>query len=452
MVTKITVPSSIKRALNYNEQKVREGKAECIGAHNFLQEAQRLTFYDKLHRFERLIELNERATTNTVHISLNFGPNEIIEQEKLAKIAAVYMEKIGFAKQPYLVYKHLDAGHPHIHIVTTNIQQNGKRISLHNIGRNESTKARKEIEAQYNLVKAEGQTPTEITPTTVLTGIQPVTLQTEPRPVTVQKLSYGKTPTKRAIINILDTVLLQYKFSSLHELNALLGLYNLKADRGKENGIIFRNRGLLYRVLDGKGNYIGVPIKASSIYNQPTLKFLEERFTANEQLKLSGKKQFKTKLDWILVKPPETLQGFKTALEKENISLIIRENENGLVYGLTYIDHSSKTVFNGSEIGKQYSASGILEKLTKPQQKIERQDKSVSERVEIEHSKNQQAKPTRYKQPEQTAEHSQLAQVQRQETQLALPNALERLMSPEITNDYMPFELRKSKKKKRKTK
>ncbi|MGI8583448.1 MAG: relaxase/mobilization nuclease domain-containing protein [Chitinophagaceae bacterium] len=39
------------------------------------------------------------------------------------------MDKIGFAEQPYLVYQHLDAGHPHIHIVTTNIQQSGKRIS-----------------------------------------------------------------------------------------------------------------------------------------------------------------------------------------------------------------------------------------------------------------------------------------------------------------------------------
>src|SRR5678816_1137659 len=111
MVAKITVPNSIKRALNYNEQKMKEGVAECIYAHNFLKEAAQLIFYEKLNRFERLIALNKRASTNTVHISLNFGLNENIEKDKLAEIASVYMEKIGFAEQPYLVYQHLDAGH-----------------------------------------------------------------------------------------------------------------------------------------------------------------------------------------------------------------------------------------------------------------------------------------------------------------------------------------------------
>src|SRR5690349_18555036 len=122
MVAKITVPNSIKRALNYNEQKVKEGKAECIYAQNFLKEAEQLNFYEKLSRFEALIDLNKRASTNTIHISLNFGLGEKIHREKLAEIASVYMAKIGFAEQPYLVYRHLDAGHPHIHIVSTNIQ------------------------------------------------------------------------------------------------------------------------------------------------------------------------------------------------------------------------------------------------------------------------------------------------------------------------------------------
>src|SRR4030095_8463833 len=181
MVSKITVPNSIKRALNYNEQKMKEGVAECIYAHNFLKEAEQLNFYEKLNRFEGLISLNKRASTNAVHISLNFGLNEKIEREKLAEIASVYMEKIGFAEQPYLVYQHLDAGHPHIHIVTTNIQKDGKRISLHNLGRNESTKARKEIEIGYGLVKAEEQRK------------QPAD---EIKP-NVQRVNYGKSPTKR---------------------------------------------------------------------------------------------------------------------------------------------------------------------------------------------------------------------------------------------------------------
>ncbi len=177
------------------------------------------------------------------------------------------MDKIGFGDQPYLVYQHLDAGHPHIHIVTTNIQKNGKRIPLHNIGKNQSTQARKEIETIYKLVKADGQNK----------------LQSEEiKPLYAQRITYGKSPTKRGITNVLDAVLPKYKYASLAELNAVLKLYNLTADRGKVDGIIFRKRGLVYRVLDERGNKIGVPVKASSIYNKPTLLFLEEKFKENE--------------------------------------------------------------------------------------------------------------------------------------------------------------------------
>jgi hypothetical protein len=78
-----------------------------------------LNFYQKLLRFERLNALNDRASTKTIHVSLNFDPSEKFTDEKLNEIAEVYMQKIGFADQPYLVYKHTDAGHPHIHIVSS---------------------------------------------------------------------------------------------------------------------------------------------------------------------------------------------------------------------------------------------------------------------------------------------------------------------------------------------
>ncbi len=415
MVAKITIPGSIKRALNYNEQKMKEGKAECIYAHNFLKEAYQLNFYEKLRRFEELISLNKRATTNTVHISLNFGLNEKIEKEKLIEIASVYMQKIGFGDQPYLVYQHLDAGHPHIHIVTTNIQNNGKRISIHNLGKNESSKARKEIEITFKLVKAEDQKKQK---------------SEEIKPLSVQRINYGKSPTKRGIVNVLDSVLPKYKYSSLAELNAVLKLYNLVADRGKEQGIVFRKRGLVYRILDEKGNKIGVPIKASSIYNKPTLDYLEKKFKENEQGKQEFKKNLKTSVDWIMVKPPKSLQAFKQSLEKERINLLIRQNDKGIIYGLTYIDHNTKCVFNGSEIGKDYSAKAILEKLgitqsLSSEKKNESRQLNKTESISSDHT---------------------IAKEQKQE----LSDLLDVVITPTDQYNYLPYELRKKKRKKRK--
>lgn len=417
MVAKITVPHSIKRALNYNEQKMREGKAKCIYAHNFLKEAEQLNFYEKLQRFEDLITLNKRAATNTVHISLNFSVNENLKQEKLAEIASVYMDKIGFGGQPYLVYQHLDAGHPHIHIVSSNIQKEGKRISLHNLGKNESTTARKEIEVAYNLIKAEDQS---LHQNDVI------------KPLLVQRVNYGKSPTKRGMINVLDAILPKYKYASLAELNAILKLYNLTADRGKEEGIIYKKRGLVYRVLDESGNKIGVPIKASSIYNKPTLTYLEKKFQQNEISKQPYKKNLKTSIDWIMVRPPKSLQDFKTALEKEKINLVIRQNDNGIIYGLTYIDHNTKCVFNGSEIGKEYSAQRILEKCG------------------VKQSFNN-TKPTELKAAKQ--ENRISVDVNNQEEQKpGLSKLIEDVITPTEQLNYLPYELRKPKKKKRKSK
>lgn len=411
MVAKITVPNSIKRALNYNEQKVKEGKAECIHAHNFLKEHDHLNFSERLRRFETLITLNKRASTNAVHISLNFGLNEKIDTDKLVQIASAYMDKIGFRDQPYLVYRHFDAGHPHIHIVTTNITNDGKRISLHNMGKNQSAKARKEIEIIFNLVKAE----------------QKKNLQEEIKPLNPQKVTYGKSPTKRGITNVLDAVLHDYKYASLAELNALLKLYNLNADRGKEGGIIFRKKGLVYRVLDGKGNKVGVPIKASSIYNKPTLSFLEKKFIENELLKQQYKRSVKTSIDWIMIKPPASVQAFRNALTKEKIQLVVRENDTGIIYGLTYIDHKTKCVFNGSDIGKEYSAKSILAKCG-INQPLAEQKESV------------QSKISNKEMPSLPADHPG----QKQEA----TSVLEELMKPVEQLNYTPYELRKRKKKK----
>lgn len=413
MVARVTIPHSISRALNYNEKKVQEEKAECIYAHNFLKEADHLNFYEKLQRFQQLISLNDRATTNTIHISLNFDPSENLGKEKLIEIATVYMQKIGFGNQPFLVYQHKDAGHPHIHIVSTNIQKDGKRISVHNIGRNQSTKARKEIEIRYNLVKAEQHKQ----------NLKDDILQLQ-----ATRVSYGKSETKRSITNVLDTIIDKYKYTSLAELNAVLKLYNIQADRGREEGIIFKKHGLVYRVLDDRGNKIGVPIKASSIYSNPTLKKLENKFKLNEPLKQVHKKHLKTSIDWIMVKPPKGLAAFKEALEKEKVGLVIRQNEAGQVYGLTYIDHTTKCVFNGSDIGKEYSAKAVLEKLGQAQQfgatKLSVRQSPVIGRQQM------------------------LSVGKRLDMKLDLSKMLDIIITPTEQYNQLPYELRRKKKRK----
>ncbi|SDF13250.1 Relaxase/Mobilisation nuclease domain-containing protein [Mucilaginibacter pineti] len=347
MVAVIHSSSSLRNILNYNEQKVKAGVAICIDAAFYPKDPADLTFQQKLLRLEKLTELNQQTTVNSVHISLNFDPAEKLSADQLREIAGVYMDKLGFDGQPYLLYEHLDSGHPHVHLVTTNIRADGKRIALHNLGKDFSDPARKFTELRFGLVRAEDSK---------------LLRAYKLKPVNAQKVQYGKAETKRAISNVLQSVIPQYKYASLPELNAVLRLYNIAADRGDENSRVFQHQGLLYRLLDEQGKRVGVPIKASLFFSKPTLKVLEERFVQNSGRKEPHKARIKNTIDLCLLYGQRSLPAFTGALKKEGIDTIIRENSEGIIYGITYVDHRTQCVFNGSALGKPYSAKVIQER------------------------------------------------------------------------------------------
>jgi len=350
MVAKVNSGKNIRGALHYNELKVQDGIAQCIHASGFGASHLQLSFANKFQRFQKLHQLNPKVKTNTLHISLNFDPLEKFNQEKLVSISQEYMSRIGFGHQPYLVYRHEDAGHPHIHIVTSTITPDAKRIDIHNIGRNQSEKARKEIEIMFNLVKADSK---KINAAYVI------------KPADLTKAIYGKSETKRTISNIVRFVIRSYKFTSLAELNAILRQFNIRADRGTENSVMFQKKGLLYSIVDEHGESIGVPIKASAIYDKPTLKNLEKKFKSNEITRLPFKELLKKMITSELSRP-HTISSFRHALNQQGIHVMLRENSEGIIYGLTYVDNKNKTVFNGSDLGKAYTAKHVLEKLSIP--------------------------------------------------------------------------------------
>jgi len=413
MVARINTGKSIRKALNYNEHKVKEGSAEILWAQGFLKDAENLSFYEKLATFEKFTSLNERTATNTLHVSLNFDPSENLDKEKLIAIAESYMQRIGFGKQPWLLYRHHDTNHPHVHVISTNIRRDGSRISLHNLGRNESEKARREIEIEFGLVKAESKKLSESLKLT---------------PINARKINPGKRATKAAITNILGVVIPQYRYASLPELNAVLGLYNVTAERGSEASFMHQHGGLLFHVLDENGNKSGTPIKASLFYMKPTLKNLQLIFLENEKLKQPHARRLRTAIDYVLLKKPgEELQSLISELSKERISVVLRQNKEGIIYGITYVDHQTKCVFNGSDLGKPFSAKMILERTGGTAGSV-----IVSPAGEK-------------KNTEMALKESPAVQSQSHEWKLP-----EVVLSPEKTFDFVPFQLKKKRKKKKK--
>nr|WP_315203695.1 relaxase/mobilization nuclease domain-containing protein [uncultured Flavobacterium sp.] len=416
MVTIIKTSHSIRSILNYNENKVKAGVAECIGAGNYPVDVDKMSDTMKLNRFTKRLDLNENAKRNSVHISLNFDPSENHSKEKLMAITDAYMEKIGFGKQPYLAYQHHDAGHPHVHVVSVNIERDGKRIDLHHLGIRKSEPARKEIEELFGLVKAEGRKKKE---------------ELNLQPISMGKVNYGRIESKKALTNVLNKVLNEYKYSSLPELNAVLKQYNIMADRGSENSKIFLANGLVYRILDEQGKPIGVPIKASDFYFKPTLKFLEEKFKENEIRKIPDKLRVKNVIDKALLRDRIiSINELAKLLEKQGINTVFRRSSQDMLYGITYIDHTTKNVFNGSSLGKQYSA------------------KAIEERCRLKIAGEEKRNQIYEKLP---SKESLIENLQQQKDNLAIPDivkVLDMLLHAEYSSDFMPDQLKKKRKKK----
>lgn len=347
MVARIKIKDALVSNFFYNENKVKEGVAECLMAENFPADLEQLSEMQRLHFLQRVAALNEEIKVNSVHISLNFDPSEQLNQTQLKAIASDYMEGIGFGGQPYLVYQHYDAGHPHIHVLSLKVGLDGKGIDTHLIALKKSEPARKELELKYNLVRAEDMSKKQF----------------RLKPAFAQKVQYGRSESRKAIAGVLEVILNQYKYASLPELNAVLGQYNVMADRCRETSRVYQNNGLLYRILDEQGKSVGVPIKASSFYNKPTLASLGERFKVNAPLKQPLKRRVRNAIDLYFLKQKQpSLEGLIKALEKEGINTVNRKSEEGYLYGITYVDHKNKVVFNGSDLGKDYSAKQISER------------------------------------------------------------------------------------------
>jgi hypothetical protein len=348
MVAKISIPQRLLSVLNYNEKKVKAGKAELIGAAGYLKDAETMNFSQKLQVLENRNSLNVRATTRTIHVSLNFDPSEKLAPNTLLEIASNYMERLGFEGQPFLVYQHSDAGHPHIHIVSTLIREDGSRINTHNLGRLQSEKARKEIEEKFKLVRAE-RSHKEKSPS--------------PEHLRIESLKYGKSPLKDVISRVVCDVVKTYNYTSLPELNAALAQFNVIADRGKEGSRVFNTGGLVYRMLDEKGQKVGVPIKASRLGQKPTLSHLEKRFSENASTRDVLQQKLIQKIECCFESKITSLNSLMNQLRQHQVYTVLRKSKDRKLFGITFVDIENRSVFNGSKLAREYSIGGIQKRI-----------------------------------------------------------------------------------------
>jgi hypothetical protein len=385
---------------------------------NFSKEIDEMTPEEKVEYFIQRNQSHPSIKKNTPHIILSFDASEKFSKEKFAAIAAAFMEGIGFGDQPYLVYFHTDTLIPHLHIVTTVIQENGEPIPTHNIAKRLCEPVRMKVEDQFGLIKAKGRRQKN---------------EGEETQARAKKVIYGQTETYHTIAKAVQEAIDQFVFTTLGEFNAVLSHYNVFAESGKKGSETAKNGGLYYRALH-KGKPVGIPIKASELPGKPTLKFLRTLFDQNLVRKQKALKSIRIRVEWALKQQPRNLIEFNEILLKENIKAILWQNETGWTYGVTFLDQKTKTAVNGRDLGPGMGISALQAGWSgKPLAQ------SFSHQNSQNHGDNME-RPT----PAGSGGHAF-----HDAQEMAMSQLIELLLQPANPDDWLPYELSAKKKRKK---
>jgi len=163
---------------------------------------------------------------------------------------------------------------------------------------------------------------------------------------------------KHQIANVIRPVAQSYHFQSLKEYKTLLFFYNVHAEEvhGEVNGKQYR--GLVYFALNSRGEKEGSPFNASSFGRYVGITALEKRMEKSAEIIKRGElKEHSKKIIAFAMKSHPDRTVFERELAKNGISVVFRENTERRIYGVTFIDHEQKAVFNGSQLGKEFSAN-----------------------------------------------------------------------------------------------
>jgi len=152
MVAKIVKGKSFKGVLNYVLDKAKQ--TELIAANDVRLKSRELI----IRSFITQTGLNPKVSKPVGHISLDFSAQDgdKLTNAKMVQIAKEYMTKMGIFNTQYIIGRHYDKEHPHIHIVFNRVDNNGKTISDKN-DRYRSEKICKELTEKYGLYFAQGK-------------------------------------------------------------------------------------------------------------------------------------------------------------------------------------------------------------------------------------------------------------------------------------------------------
>ncbi len=340
MVAKISTGKSVFGVLVYNKIKVDKNQADILYSQKmFISPDGSLSIRDCMDSFYPYLVNNNRTKNVVFHASINPDPKDKLSDEQLSVLCREYMGKMGYGNQPYMVFLHRDIQRTHAHIVSLRIDETGKKIP-DTFENRRSMAICRELEQKYRLhiptkkEQRENEAPTK-------------------------KIDYKAGDLKHQVGIITKSIINNYHFQSLGEYRTLLEMFNVTVEdvKGEYKGKSYL--GLVYSVLDENGEKVSKPFKSSLFGKSVNAEALQKHFEKSKIAieKSDIKERLKPIITNVMQQPHINMDSFKQSLLKQGIGCVFRSNGQGRIYGVSFIDYQSKTILNGSRLGKEFSAN-----------------------------------------------------------------------------------------------
>ena len=338
MIAKISSPSRLAAALGYNFKKVEKHEASVLLVQGL--------FHDQNGAYSRaqvladmLRTIPERCRTKKTvfHCSLNPHPDEKLSDEALSRIAAEYMEALGYGAQPYIVFRHNDIPRAHIHIVSLRVDSEGQKID-DRFERRRSKRITDALEAKFGLMPS--------SPSQKKEGVSA-------KPSVVD-IDAGDI--KRHVAAAVEHVLGRYAFQSVGEMNLLLVRFRVTAEEVKTERKGRPFDGIVYVATDADGHKICTPIKASEIGRQISYAALRRHFEQSKSVVRERSGAIRRAIADVMQTSPDRAE-FIDRMRGHGIETVLRINAAGRLYGITFIDDANGIAVNGSRLGKGFAAN-----------------------------------------------------------------------------------------------
>lgn len=347
MVAKISVGKSLYGALAYNGEKINEAKGRLLATNKIFNDGTGTVDINRaMNDFRSYMPEHTKVEKPVLHISLNPHPDDVLTDTELQDIAREYLEKLGYGNQPYLIFKHEDIDRHHLHIVTVNVDENGRRLNQDFLYRR-SNRIRKELEQKYGLHPAERKNLRLDNP--------------------LSKVDASAGDVKKQVGNTVKALNRQYRFQTMGEYRALLSLYNITVEETQGNVRGREYHGLVYSVTDDMGNKVGNPFKSSLFGKSVGYEGVQKQFArSKQQIKERKLADITGRTVLSVLESTYDKDKFVSRLKEKGIDTVLRYTEEGRIYGATFIDHRTGCVLNGSRMGKELSANALQEHFTLP--------------------------------------------------------------------------------------